>query len=260
MKVGIVGAGFIAEAMVDGFLSKGPQGLAIVLSPRGAEVAARLAGRHPDSVSIARGNQDVLDATDIVILAVRPQVMEEVVAALRFQAHHHVVSLVAGYSRAAVAKLAAPAGQVTLAMPLPAMARGLGPTVVLPPNQEVSALFSRGGLTIEIEDEQVYAALGTTTAIMAPYFAMAKTVADWLARRGVAEEAARLYVAQLLAGLAATTSENPEKDFGRLERDHATPGSFNDQLRTHLREAGAFEALSSGLDGLLERMIQPRSK
>jgi pyrroline-5-carboxylate reductase len=254
MKIGIIGTGFIAEAMVDGFLSKGSNGLSFALSPRGAEVAARIASRHPDCVLIASSSQAVLDASDLVILSVRPQGAAEIVKALKFQPRHRVVSVVAGYSQAAIAAMVAPADRVILAIPLPAMARGSGPTVIMPPDHEVSELFARAGIAIEIDDEHAYAAMGTATAIMAPYFALARTVTDWLSRQGVGEDSARLYVGQLLSGLAETSNKNPKRDFGALESAHATPGSFNDYLRTHLQDKGAYAALDSGLDILLKRM------
>jgi hypothetical protein len=45
-----------------------------------------------------------------------------------------------------------------------------------------------------------------------------------------------------------------KEGFQALEDYHATVGSFNDALRAHLEEAGAFKALATGLDTLMKRM------
>lgn len=253
-NIGIVGVGTIAEAIVEGFIFRRKDGLSISLSPRGARVAARLEARYPRIVHAAKSNQEVLDRSQTVILAVPPPALREVLANLAFQDSHHVINVVAGFSRDDVLSLVAPCREVTQAIPLPAIARGNAPTVLLPPNESAATLFRRGGPVTEVTDERAYAALGTSTAIMASYFALAKTVARWLANQGVPEIDSRNYVAHLLQGLAETTQFNLDKGYHALEEIHATPGSFNDALRSYLEEQGAFKSLEAGLDRLMKRM------
>ena len=75
----------MAAAMVEGL-----DGQDIVLSPRGASVAADLARRFP-GVTVAASNQSVVDQCDTVVLSIRPQVAE-VVRALRFRPGQQVLS------------------------------------------------------------------------------------------------------------------------------------------------------------------------
>ena len=65
MRLGFIGTGNITAAMVEGL------GGGVVLSPRGAEMAAGLADRFPD-VTVAESNQSVIDKCDMVVLAIRP--------------------------------------------------------------------------------------------------------------------------------------------------------------------------------------------
>jgi len=253
-RIGFVGTGTIAEAMVEGFLSRRKDDLSILLSPRGAVVAQRLTTRYPQTVRLAESNQEVVDGSATIILAVRPQLLREVLSRLAFRPDHRVISVVAGFSRADVLDFVAPCRQATLAIPLPAMARGDAPTVLLPPDVSAAALFRRAGSVIEVEDERAYAALGTSTTIMASYFALAKTVTTWLTNEDVPEAKARTYVADLLRGLSETTGIKANDDFQALEEYHATPGSLNDALRTHLEEMSVFTAVSAGLDRLMKRM------
>lgn len=254
MRLGIIGTGFIAEAMVQGILRDGRGGISIAVSPRGSETANRLAQQYPEIVTVASSNQAVLEAAHLVILAVRPDRLEPVLADLEFGRDHHVVSVVAGFGLSKVARMVEPASRVSLAIPLPAMARGSAPTVITPADDDASALFKRAGPVIEVDSEEAYAALGTSTAIMATHFAIARAATDWLARHGVPAEKARDYVCQLQAGLARTAEDLREHSFQQLETAHATPGSFNDFLRNRLSETGAFSALENSLDVLLARM------
>ena len=73
MTLGFVGTGTIAAAMVEGLGGKD-----VLLSPRGADMAASLAARFP-GVRVATSNQAVVDGCETVVLSVRPQVAEEVI-------------------------------------------------------------------------------------------------------------------------------------------------------------------------------------
>ena len=94
MELGFVGTGHIASALVEGLAQTAPPDEGVIVSPRGREHAERLAARHPH-VRVARGNQDVVDAADVVFLCVRPAVAREVLGELRFGAGQLLISLVA---------------------------------------------------------------------------------------------------------------------------------------------------------------------
>ncbi|MGO8658826.1 NAD(P)-binding domain-containing protein, partial [Rhizobium ruizarguesonis] len=72
-------------------------------SPRSAHIAATLADEFA-AVRIAKDNQDVVERSDMVFLAIRPQVAEEVVRALSFRDSQMVVSLVAATERQALSE------------------------------------------------------------------------------------------------------------------------------------------------------------
>src|SRR5690242_3830389 len=124
-RVGVVGVGAIAEAVITGLCAGGAARAAFLLSPRNAEVSARLAERHP-SVRVAADNQAVLDGSDVVLLAVTPQVADGVLGELKFAPRHRVVSLIATYEVARLKPLVAPAASLVRAAPAPAVARRLG--------------------------------------------------------------------------------------------------------------------------------------
>lgn len=97
MKYGFIGIGTLAEAIIDGLIGTKLSVDSVIVSPRNAQVSARLAARH-GVVTIASHNQAVVDNSDMVFIAVRPQVVESVLTSLKFPKGQHVVSLVAATS------------------------------------------------------------------------------------------------------------------------------------------------------------------
>jgi pyrroline-5-carboxylate reductase len=215
MKLGFIGTGTIASSIVRGLGAEFGEQSSIQLSPRSVHIATELARQFPH-VHVAASNQMVLDASDVVILAVRPQIAQEVIAPLRFRSDHHVISLIA-----------------TLAM------------------ETVTALVASA---IQVDRAETFEALWAATATMASYFAFADSISSWLTRNGVEAAQARHYVAALFGGLSVTTGQATDRDFPTLAVEHATLGGLNEQLMTHLAEQGLFAGVKDGLDEILLRI------
>ena len=254
MKLGFVGTGAITTAIVTGLSSASAEQHAIRLSPRNAKIASELATRF-SNVSVASSNQDVLDSSDIILLAVRPQVAANVLSELRFRPDHHVISLISTFSLASISLLVAPATKVTRAVPLPSVAQRQGPTAIYPPDRLVADLFGSLGTAIEVETANEIDALSTATATIASYLAFADAVASWLTRHGVPDPKARDYVAQMFRGTVNAAVDAPERSLKSLSDEHSTRGGINEQVLTYLVEHGVFQDLSQALDAVLQRII-----
>ena len=253
MRIGFLGTGAITSAMVTGLCSQGGDGHSVRVSPRNREVAAELAKRFPQ-VSVAASNQEVLDGSEVVVIAVRPQIAQGVLGDLRFRPDHYVISLVSGYSLKRVAELVSPARAVTRAVPLPSAAQRRSPTAIYPGDSLTVELFASLGTAFGVDTEVEFDALCTATATMAMYFAFADTVASWLTRQGIPEGQARDYMARIYSGLAQAALEQPAQSFQSLAADHATPGGINEKVVTDLTAHGVFEALTQTLDAVMRRV------
>ncbi|MDB5705172.1 MAG: F420-dependent oxidoreductase [Sphingomonas bacterium] len=252
MNLGFVGTGTISAAIVRGLGAAFGEGSTIHLSPRGADIAAGLARQFPH-VRVAASNQAVLDASQVVMLAVRPQIATDVIGDLAFRPDHHVISLIATFSLETLADLVAPARTVTRAVPLPAVALGRGPTAIFPPDPVAAGLFDRTGSSIQVDSADRFDALSAATATMASYFAFADSIACWLTAQGVAAPDSRRYVAAIFEGLAATAAAASDQGFASLATEHATLGGLNEQLLKRL-DGGLNASLQHGLDEILSRI------
>src|SRR5690349_13221878 len=117
MTLGIIGTGTMASAVVEGLRSAGDSS-SILLSPRNAITASALAERFP-GVAVSSSNQEVLDHSDTVLLAVRPQVAENVLSVLRFRPDQQILSIIAIFDLERLRALVSPARRIVRAVPLP---------------------------------------------------------------------------------------------------------------------------------------------
>jgi len=252
MKLGFIGTGTISSAIVEGLSQSSIRG-SIILSPRNAEVAAQLAQRH-DNVTIARDNQAVLDVADTVVVAVRPQIAHQVLTALRFRPDHEILSVVPAVSLPYLQSVTAPARRVTRAVPLPSAAYRQSPTVMYPSNPSVKALLDELGTAIELDREEEFEIYTAATAIMSSYFGFASTLASWMEHQGASSEKARVYVGQMLRGLAAATTVMHDRSFAELALEHETRGGLNEQVFRTIAPTGEFVELTRALDDILKRL------
>ena len=246
VRLGFIGTGNITAAMVEGL------GGGVVVSPRGAEVAARLAARFPD-VTVAETNQAVVDHCDMVVLAIRPQVAEAVVRDLRFRAGQKVLSLVAATPVEVIREWVGLDLPVVRAVPLPFVADRRCVTPIMPPDAEVAALFDRLGQAVQCRTQDEFDLLAVGSALMGSYFGILETAQDWLVGEGLPPDAARSYLTMLFANLGRVAEGSP-LGFAALRGEYSTRGGLNEQVFRVFGEAGGAEALRVALGTVLERV------
>lgn len=252
MILGFVGTGTITAAMVEGLRRGVLRDWPVVLSPRGAAVAADLAARF-EGVTVAGSNQAVVDAADCVVLAIRPQMAEEVIAALRFKAGQRVLSLVAGMSVARIGELAGVPLHVVRAIPLPFVAKGQGVTPVFPPDAEMAALFDSLGGAIEVSDIRDYDAYAAGSAVMGSYFGLVGALRDWMVGQGLEGADAERYLRALFGSLGDVLRTDGAS-LERLREDHSTKGGLNEMTHRLWVENGGHAALRTALDAVIARI------
>jgi len=253
MQLGFIGAGEITSSIVTGLSSSGITAHSIWLSPRNSAIADRLANRF-EGISVASCNQEVLDHSDTIVIAVRPSAARDVLSELRFRSNHRVISLVSALSLRRLSELVLPAAQIARAVPLPSTAKRLSPTAIYPHDPVAFELFAAVGTVFPVERENEFDALCATTATIASYFAFNETIASWLEQQGVPAPQARDYIARLFLGVTTGAVESYERSFQSLAASHATAGGINEQFLKHVVEHGLLTRVSQALDAVLHRI------
>ena len=253
MQLGFIGTGEITSSIVTGLSSSGVTAHSVWLSPRNSAIANGLANRF-HGISVASGNQEVLDRSDIIVIAVRPSAVREVLSELAFRPDHQVISLVSALSLPSLSELVAPAVRIARAVPLPSAARQLSPTAIYPPDPMAFELFTAVGTVFPVERENEFDAICATTATIASYFAFNETIVSWLEHQGVPPSQARDYIARLFLGVTTGAVEAPERSFQSLAASHATSGGINEQFLKYLIEHGVLTSVSEALDVVRQRI------
>lgn len=242
LRLGFLGTGTITSAIVAGICTDGYLRCPILLSPRSERIARHLAATFAQ-VHVASSNQAMVDGSDVVVLAVRPQIAAEVLQSLTFREDHQVISLVATFSRGRITELVGPANEVVCAVPLPLVASHRGPTAIYPAGGAAASIFERLGMVVEASSEAELQALWASTSVMATYFRLQESLVEWLVAQGIDAAAARDYMAMLFDGLGRVP-QTTDLPFGKLAKEFATKGGLNEQCAAQLAQAGVFESLS----------------
>ncbi|MHA1151340.1 MAG: pyrroline-5-carboxylate reductase [Alphaproteobacteria bacterium] len=253
MTIGFIGTGNIASALVRGLCVSARPPSRILVSPRNAEKATRLASEFTQ-VQVATDNQAVVDESDTVILSVLPQAAETILGALTFRAEQRIVSLIAVTPLDLTRRLVSPAESVVRAVPLPSAARGLGPIGLYPGDAEAIELLGRVGTPVPAESEHDFEVLWATTALIAPYFALLEEVSGWAVGGGVEPATARAYVTSMFHAISVLALEERQMALNELRAEAVTPGGLNEQALGEIRERGGYRAFTSALDSILRRL------
>lgn len=252
-SIGFIGTGAITEAIVRGLLREPAFVAKAILSPRNADVAGRLAAEFP-SVEIASDNQSVVERSRIIVLAIRPQIAQEVVRKLKFNGGQLVISVIAATSRDELHEWMGAGPRLVQAIPLPFVAERQGVTVIYPPDADVAAIFDVLGSAVICANKEEYDLLAAASAVMSTYFGVMSMLEDWLAEKGLGRSQARSYIAPLFASLAKCADRADSAPFVVLSREFATRGGLNEQVLSDFERHGGRLALSSALDAVLARI------
>lgn len=250
MRLGVIGTGTITAHLVRGLKASPLADWQIVLSPRNEAIAAELA-RLP-GVTVAADNQAVIDASDAVLLAVRPQIAAEVLAPLRFNPARPLISLIAATSLETLSGWTG-ARSICRAIPLPSVQDRACVTPVFPPEPLAMQLFAALGQALPVHDLPAFDAYATGSAVMATWFCMAETAAHWMVENGISAKDAETYMRGLFANLGQTIRDE-SRSLETLRHDHATKGGLNEQTYRVFAENGGAKALKAGMDSVMARI------
>ncbi|MFJ6617713.1 NAD(P)-binding domain-containing protein [Kitasatospora sp. NPDC091335] len=248
-RIGIIGVGEIGRAIVTGLRHGGDTGSEVYLSPRGARTAAELAERHED-VRVCGDNQEVVDRSDLVILALRRRDWREAVAGLRVPADRIVVNVIPGVGTEELRRALGTDAPITHAIPLPPIRERGSVTVVYPSHPDADAFFERLGGALPVADEAALNIMSALTSTLTSHYAFLSTLTAWAAGHGIPAEDADRFVRGVFQGVGRSLGDE-SSSLERLAADHETPGGSNERIRTTWFDQANSAALRGALDGLL---------
>ena len=257
MKIGIIGTGTIASAIVTGFCTQ-KTGYSFFLSPRGAEKAKALAEKFSE-VSVCASNQEVLDNADWIFITVQKSAFSAL-DELTFKKEHKVINMATEMPLDRLKEITGETALLAHVVPLPMIVGGFGPLLIYPELPEVGQLFAPVSDAFYMKEISDARTLQLLTCIMSPYYMLLEEIVKFTSDQGVEHELAVKFTHSLFSALSRRAAEDaPHYDLVELAHD-MTPGGYNEQSMNELMENGAIKAWRTSLDRLLERLEQSMKK
>jgi pyrroline-5-carboxylate reductase len=254
MRIGFLGVGTISTAVIHAMSARDPGRHTLFLSPRSADTTGRLAATYPRCIRL-ESNQAVVDASDMVVIGMRPQQMDAALEGLVFRSDQVIASFIAAMPPSRLAPLVAPATRIAQLVPLPSIALHKGPLLICPAIPDVMAAFAGLGDIVVLEDETKIRIVSCASAIMSTYYEMQNSIVDWAVGRGLDRSMSALYVRSLLEGLAVVGRRADEAHLDALPAEHQTRGGLNERVRAGLMADDWFGQLRRQLDDIYDHAV-----
>jgi pyrroline-5-carboxylate reductase len=190
MKLGFIGTGRIAGAVVKGLNTSNIENTTINLSPRNEGNSIYLAKKF-SNVNRLESNQLVLDNSDILFISVPPKGSKEILQNLTFKETHTVISFIPFLVFSELAEAVKPASRISRAIPLPTVVNHDCPIPIFNSDKTVTEIISYIGQPIPVEDEDQLHTLWTLTGFIAPFYDLLKELSAWTKANGVNETIAK---------------------------------------------------------------------
>ena len=252
MKIGFIGAGKIASSIIYGIFKSKLKISKIYISPRNRSLANKLSKKFK-SIKIAKNNQEIIDNSSLIFLAVTPIVGLKILNTLKFTSNKKIISFIATISLNKLKKLTKNKN-VVRAIPLPPIEIRKGPIVVCPPNKVAKSFFGHLGSVIEIKNEKICNMFWSTSALMAPFYEFLKVSADWLTQKGVNQSKATSYITELFLALSQDAVNKKAIGLKKLVAESQTTKGLNEQALKELQREKFYSKLNKTLNNIHTRL------
>lgn len=257
MKVAIIGAGnmggAIARGLANGHYIKAEN--IIVSNPSSGKLEV-LKTDFPD-IQITHNNKEAADDADIVIIAVKPWKVKEVLEPLRLRQPQILVSVAAGLTFEDLAHFVDPEMPIFRVIPNTAISELASMTLIAARNASASqveqmiALFNEMGMSILIEEQQFAAATSLTSCGIAYVLKYVQAAMQAGVELGIKPKDAMKMVAQTVEGAAQLLLKN-EQTHPALEIEKVTtPGGITIKGINQLEHDGFTSAVINAIKASL---------
>ncbi|WP_431299064.1 pyrroline-5-carboxylate reductase dimerization domain-containing protein [Tabrizicola sp. BL-A-41-H6] len=213
--------------------------------------AARLAVTY--GCEVAASNQEVVDRSEGVFVALPSARGMEELSRLRFRPEQPVLSAMAGTRAHALSTAIGPACGDMAMMPGYANALRIGPSILFPGASFWRTFLGHVGPVLVLQTEDQFVAAAAFGALSGASFAWMAQVIDWFTAQGLPPDQTRKLVAATLRGNAEVLLQE-DLAMEDILRNVATPGGITELLVAKLTETGGLEAWERGLDAVAQRL------
>lgn len=260
-KIGFIGAGNMAAAIIGGLVQKGRDPASILAFDPDAEKTNRL--RDELAIQAADSNEQLLGDCGVVVLAIKPQVMRMVLTPLGGALGDPpplVISVAAGIRVASIERwLGRPLAVIRVMPNTPSLvgagASGLFANENVTPKQRSAAetLMQSVGITAWVDDEhQIDTVTGIAGSGPAYFMLFMEAMVEAGAARGLDRDAAHRLVVQTCGGAAELARQSPDS-LEQLRVNVTSPGGTTERALKTMTDAGIDGIIRSAVNAAADR-------
>jgi len=263
-KIGFIGGGNMASSLINGLIVSGHAAHSLWVSDINADVVSALSENL--GINSTVNNDELVNAVDVVVLAVKPQNLADVakqIAPLIQQKKPLVVSIAAGISQNSLTRWLGNDVAIVRCMPnTPALV--LTGATALHANDQVTIeqrdlaenILRAVGLALWVEQESE---LDAVTAVSgsgpAYFFLLMEAMENAAVQLGLTEQTARLLVQQTALGAAKIALESSESP-AQLRQRVTSPGGTTQRAIETFEQGGFTELVAKALHAARDRSIE----
>lgn len=253
-KIGFIGAGNMAEALMKGIISKGLYKADDIIASEIYEARRQYIGDTLGVETTANG-EDVVKSSKFIVIAVKPQQIGDVLTSMKklFTKDHVIMSIAAGVTIKTL-KSYVPDSRIVRVMPnQPCMVLQSASAFSCDPNVKdadktmVKGVLDAVGISMEVREDLLDAVTGLSGSGPAYAYIIIDALADGGVMMGLPRDVSIRLAAQTLLGAATSvleTGEHPD----RLKDIVCSPGGTTIEAVRVLEESGIRAALINAVE------------
>lgn len=261
-KIAFIGAGNMTRSIISGLVNNAyPANLITASNPSIGKLTALQA---EFAINVTQDNNAAVEAADVIVLAVKPQLMQQVCEKLgegNNLSNKLFVSIAAGITTARLQQMLGGAFPTVRTMPNTPSALGKGMTGLFADNtvqesdkQYAGDLMSQVGEIVWVEKESmidgVIAAAGSSPAYFFLFLEAMQTEAE---RQGFEHQTARLMVQQAMLGAAEMVCHNPHLELSELRTQVTSKGGTTAKAIESFQQQGIEEVVANAMQAAVKR-------
>ena len=253
MILGFIGTGKISSSVITGICNSKISFKKILISPRNKILSKKLSKKFK-KVKIAENNQQIINQSNWVFLAITPDVGNKIIKNLKFKNNQKIISFISTISLENLKKMIKVKCDIVIAIPLPPISIKKGPIPIYPPNKKIKNFFNKIGSVIEIQNEKLSINFWSTSGMMASYYNMLRIISNWLVKKGIKKKDAQKYITTLFLALSEDAVLNSQKELKYLVKESQTSKGLNEQGLKIMNKKGVYKSIINTLNSIHKRL------
>lgn len=262
-KISFIGAGNMTKAIINGLVASGVSGDLIMASNRSSGKLDDL--RNSLGIQTTQNNQQAYDFADIVFLAVKPQMMQQVCEPLSLHSPNKlIVSLAAGLNVSRLQDFLSASSKLVRVMPNTPSLIGMGMSGIFADNnvsaeevQTVEHIMQCVGKTVVVsQEEQINTVIAAAGSSPAYFFLIAEAMQKASVELGMGASQARELIQQAMLGSAMLMQKQSDLDFATMRSHVTSKGGTTAKAVDCLQSGNIEDLMANAMFAAVERAKQ----